>query len=311
MLRLKFAYCFIFMAIASLITSHVASGVQITIGAAPGRGMDTVSPAEKTAKKKKAKKSKYINLLESKDLSSFRGYKTEEIGDGWSIKGKSLHFDGTEGTGDIITREKYTDFELQFDWKISEGGNSGVMYRVGLGDQAPYITGVEYQILDDSKHADGKTPETSAGSVYALFAPKEYRKKAVGGWNKSRIVVDGSKITHVLNGTRVVEVDMDSDAFRAKVGNSKFKDWEKFAKEKSGHIAFQDHGNKVWYRNIKIRSSDNDSMAGAALPGAGRPDGSGTRKEPGLGRPGGRRAVLQGMGAPGSAGAGSGKKMGK
>lgn len=297
MLRLKFAYCLLLMASVLLALPDVASGFQVAIGRGQAMGLDDANgPAGSgTKSKKKSKKGKYVNLLESKDLSSFRGYKTEEIGEGWSIKGKSLYFDGTKGSGDIITKEKYSNFEMQFEWKISPGGNSGVMYRVGLGDSAPYMTGIEYQILDDSKHPDGKKAETSAGSVYALFAPKEYKKKAVGGWNKSRIVVEGSKITHVLNGKRVVETDMASPEWQSKVASSKFKDWEKFAKEKSGHIAFQDHGNKVWYRNIKIRSNDTGSDMAAGGRGepaaAGRPQGVGRPPAPGsFGAPGGSAA---------------------
>jgi hypothetical protein len=290
MLRLKFAYCLLFAASAMLVLPDVASGVQVSIGRGAVGGLeedDRPMARENKMKKKSKKKAKYVNLLESKDLSSFRGYKAEEIGEGWSIKGKSLYFDGTKGTGDIITKQTYSNFEMQFEWKISPGGNSGVMYRVGLGDAAPYMTGIEYQILDDTKHPDGKKAETSAGSVYALFAPKEYKKKAVGGWNKSRIVVDGTKITHVLNGTRVVEVDMSSQEWQSKVAGSKFKDWEKFAQEKSGHIAFQDHGNKVWYRNIKIRSNDEGAGLASDEPAAGRPQRGGRPASPGmLGAPG-------------------------
>jgi hypothetical protein len=261
MLRSQFAFCFFVITAASLVTSGFVCAQDI--GARSGKlDEEPRSAKEKSsASKTKKKKNKYVPLLESKDLSSFRGYKTEAIGEGWSVKGKTLYFDGTKGAGDIITKKKYSDFEMQFDWKISAGGNSGVMYRVGLGDEAPYKTGIEFQVLDDSKHADGKKKETSAGAIYALFAPKEYKKKAVGGWNKSRIVVKGSKITHFLNGAKIVEADMSSDEWQSKVSESKFKDWEKFGKEKSGHIAFQDHGNKVWFRNIKIKETDGEAMA--------------------------------------------------
>lgn len=201
-------------------------------------------------------KSKFEDLLENKDLSKFRGYKDEAIGEGWTIDGKFLHFDGTK-SGDIVTRETYDNFDLQFDWKVTDGGNSGVMYRVSLGDSAPYLTGPEYQVLDDAVHKDGKNALTSAGSLYGLYAPSEDKKQRDAGiWNKARIVVQGSKVTHYLNGRKTIEAEIDSADWKERVANSKFKSWEKFAKNESGHIAFQDHGNEVWFRNIKIKRLD-------------------------------------------------------
>lgn len=197
----------------------------------------------------------FVDLLESGDLSSFRGYKSEEIGPGWKINGKYLHFDGTK-SGDIVTVEQYDNFELQFDWKVGAGGNSGVMYRVSLGDGAPYFSGPEYQVLDDTKHKDGQKQLTSAGSIYGLYAPKGDKKRKSGVWNKAKIIVDGNKITHYVNNKKVVDAVIDSSDWRERVAGSKFKSWEKFGKNRSGHIAFQDHGDEVYYRNIKIRSLD-------------------------------------------------------
>ena len=193
-------------------------------------------------------------LFDGKSLDNFRGYKQEKIGDGWKVIDGALVFEGSGG--DIITKKEYENFELTFEWKISEGGNSGVMYRVKLGDNAPYKTGVEYQILDNDKHADGKNRATSAGSLYALYPPGDEKPKAVGEWNTSKIVAEGDKVEHWLNGVRVVEAEFGSDDWNEKVGSSKFATWKKFAKSKKGHIAFQDHGDKVSYRKIKIKSTD-------------------------------------------------------
>lgn len=237
-------------------------------------------------------KPKFEELLEDEDLSRFRGYKDERIGDGWEIDGKYLHFDGSSGSGDIITVDEFDNFELQFDFKVTEGGNSGVMYRVSLGDDQPYISGPEYQVLDDEGHPDGKSELTSAGSIYGLYAPENKKSRKAGTWNQARIIVNGNSVVHYLNGAKVVEAEIGSADWNERLDKSKFKDWEKYAKNSKGHIAFQDHGNEVWYRKIRIkrltqetasnnRSSQSDSRGGAdrGRPAAatGRPS---TRRRP-------------------------------
>ena len=238
-----------------------------------------------SSKSSTSSKPKFEELLDSKDLSAFRGYASEEIGDGWSIDGRYLYFDGSSDCGDIITKEEYSDFELQFEFKVSEGGNSGVMYRVSLGDTAPYMSGPEYQVLDDANHDDGKNEVTSAGSLYALYAPKDKKTKDAGAWNQAKIKVVGNKITHYLNKVKVVEVEIGSEDWNSRLGESKFKDWEKFAKNAKGHIAFQDHGDEVWYRKIRIKRLSDDgaqrggssSRAQAASSSAGSSRGKSTR----------------------------------
>ncbi len=192
-------------------------------------------------------------LFDGSSLDNWRGYGKEEIGKGWTIEGDTLHFDGSGG-GDIITKDQFDNFELHFDWKVSEGGNSGIMYRVSLGDASPYISGPEYQILDDENHGDGRREITSAASLYGLVPPAENKLKPVGEWNHAKIVLKGDLIEHWLNETKVVSIEIGSDEWQEKLESSKFKDWEKFAKNKTGHIAFQDHGDPVWFRNIKIKS---------------------------------------------------------
>ena len=220
-------------------------------------------------------------MLESKDLSQFRGYAQEEIGEGWSLDGKYLYFDGSGG-GDVITREVYDNFDLQVEWKVADGANSGIMYRVSLGDGAPYMSGPEYQILDDGEHEDGKNELTAAGSLYGMFAAKDKTLREVGSWNKTRIIVDGDQVTHFLNGKKVLEAEIGGDDWNKQLGESKFKDWEKFAKNKEGHIAFQDHGNEVWFRNIRIKRlggsevADNDEPVGR--PGKSAPARQGSKR---------------------------------
>lgn len=238
----------------SLSTSHAQRGRMLAPpGEAPGstgQRSDDDEDEEEVVK---------TDLLENNDLSMFRGYKQEEIGDGWSVEDSVLHFDGSGG-GDIITKETYDDFDLEFDWKVSEGGNSGVIYRVGLGDGAPYITGLEYQVLDDEGHRDGASTLTSASSLYALYAPSDKRKvKPAGSWNSGRIKVEGNEVTHYLNGRPVLKAKIGSSDWKEKIADSKFKDWDKFATLPSGHIAFQDHGDEVWFRSIRITKLDPDA----------------------------------------------------
>ncbi len=250
----------------SLSTSHAQRGRMLTPpGEAPGatgqRSDDDDDEEEEVVK---------TDLLENNDLSMFRGYKQEEIGDGWSVEDSVLHFDGSGG-GDIITKETYDDFDLEFDWKVSEGGNSGVIYRVGLGDGAPYMTGIEYQVLDDEGHRDGGSTLTSASSLYALYPPSDKRKvKPAGSWNSGRIKVEGNEVTHYLNGRPVLKAKIGSSDWKEKIANSKFKDWDKFATLPSGHIAFQDHGDEVWFRSIRITKLDPDAKVASKDKDRGR-----------------------------------------
>jgi hypothetical protein len=192
-------------------------------------------------------------LFDGSSLDHFRGYQQEKIGSGWKIVDDTLMFDGTGG-GDIITKQKFVDFELSFDWKVDPGANSGVMYRVTTGDSAPYLSGPEYQILDDSKHGDGGNLLTSAASLYGLYQPENKRLKPAGQWNSGKIVVRGNRVEHWLNGDRVVSAEIGSPDWKQRVADSKFKDWKKFAASPSGHICLQDHGDRVWFRNIRIKS---------------------------------------------------------
>ncbi|MDA7875177.1 DUF1080 domain-containing protein [bacterium] len=196
-----------------------------------------------------------VTAVRQLELSDFRGYTSKEIGAGWSMKDGILHFDGNK-CGDLVTKQEFGNFILEFDWKISEAGNSGVMYRVSLGDKKPYKSGPEYQILDDDKHKDGKLESHRAGALYALYIPNNKTLNPVGQWNSSKIVLNGNSVQHWLNGKKVVEAELGSKDWNEKVNASKFKTWEKFGKNKTGHLCFQDHGDPVWYRNITIKPMD-------------------------------------------------------
>jgi hypothetical protein len=191
-------------------------------------------------------------LFDGKTTNGWRGYQQKTMPDGWQVVDGALVRTGS-GT-DIITVDQYDNFELSLEWKISAKGNSGVMYRVSEDGEATYHTGPEVQVLDNHGHRDGKDPLTSAGSCYALYAPSKDVTRPVGSWNQLRLVVKGNQVEHWLNGEKIVQYEIASPDWNKRVAGSKFKEWPQFGKNARGHIALQEHGNRVDYRNIKIRS---------------------------------------------------------
>lgn len=193
-------------------------------------------------------------LFDGTTTAGWRGFKREDMPDGWAVEDGVLHCRGGDG-GDIVTEEQFADFELALDWKISTSGNSGIFFHVAEGEyDAVWRTGPELQILDNAGHADGGNSLTSAGSNYALHAPAADVTRPVGEWNSSRIVVDGPHVEHWLNGVKQCEYELWSDEWRALVADSKFAAMPDYGMMKTGHIALQDHGNAVWFRNIRIRT---------------------------------------------------------
>ena len=205
---------------------------------------NTLTPAEKSAG--------WTLLFDGTTLNGWRSLKSEKPGSGWRAEGGVLVTSGKNE--DLVSVAEFGDFELSFEWKISEGGNSGVIYRVGLGESATYRTGPEYQVLDNQKAEDNKKPNHLAGSLYDLGAapPKDFTRP-VGEWNAGRIVVRGWHVEHWLNGEKVVDTDLGAPAGKAAIAASKFKDWPKFASLSRGRIALQDHGNVVSFRSVKVR----------------------------------------------------------
>jgi hypothetical protein len=205
--------------------------------------LNTLTPAEK--------KAGWRLLFDGATLSGWRGYKTETPA-GWNVQDGALVL-AAGRKGDLVTVEQFGDFELSLEWKISAGGNSGIIYRVGLGDPAPARSGPEYQLLDNARAKDNQIPTHFAGALYDLVAPPRDVTRPVGEWNEARVRIQGWKIEHWLNGTKVAEADLSSPAGKALVAGSKFKTWPRFATLARGHITLQDHGDSVSFRNVKIR----------------------------------------------------------
>ncbi len=194
-------------------------------------------------------------LFDGKTTAGWRGYRQESFpASGWEVHNGCLVRVGP--AGDICTIDQFGDFELKFDWRISPAGNSGVFYRVQEDVGSPWETGPEFQVLDNAEHPDGKDTKTSAGSNYGLNAPIRDITQPVGFFNHARIVARDQHVEHWLNGVKVVEYELGSDDWQQRVNNSKFKAWPEYGRKPSGHIVLQDHGDQVWYRNIKIRRLD-------------------------------------------------------
>jgi hypothetical protein len=197
---------------------------------------------------------KWTVLFDGKSTDAWRGYKRDSFPEkGWAIDNGALKTVVGGDRVDLITKEKYKDFELELEWRVSPGGNSGIIYLVTEDQSETYQTGPEMQVLDDEKHRDGKNSLTSAGSLYALIAPGTKKLQPVGGWNEARLVIRNGKVEHWLNGAKLLEYELGSEQLKGLIAQSKFKDMPRFAQNREGHIALQHHGEEVWYRNIRVR----------------------------------------------------------
>lgn len=191
-------------------------------------------------------------LFDGKDLSNFRNYNGEGINEKWQVKDGA--FTLTEkGGGDIITKKEYGAFEIKLDYKISEGGNSGLMYHVTeVKGSPPWHTGPEMQIQDN---VHGHDPQ-KAGWLYQLYAADTDATKPAGEWNTVHLVITPEKCVHYMNGVKYVEYVKGSKDWDEKVAASKFSKFPDFGKPTKGHINLQDHGNVVSFRNVKIKPLD-------------------------------------------------------
>jgi hypothetical protein len=211
---------------------------------------------------KEEQKAGWKLLFDGQTTKGWRGFHSQEFPAGaWVVEGgvlKKVKGEGELG-GDIITLGQYENFEFAIEWRLTPGANSGVKYLVVESLPPTGKSGVsfEYQILDDLKHPDAKmgvAGNRTAGSLYDLIpAAGNKPLKPVGEWNQTRIVKKGNYVEHWLNGMKVVEYELGSPALQAAIAKSKFKDTAEFGKARKGHILIQDHGDEVWYRNIKIR----------------------------------------------------------
>lgn len=205
-------------------------------------------------------------LFDGKTLTGWHGFRKSAVSPDWKVENGAIALAATykadktrqyaDLQSDLVTNEEFGNFELQMEWKISPCGNSGIIYRSVEADKyyATYVTGPEMQVLDDSCHPDGKIEKHNSSDLYDLVKASSRPLKPVGEWNQVRIIVKEGNVQHWLNGQKVVDVQMWTSEWDQMVQKSKWKEHAAyFAKAKSGRIALQDHGDPVWYRNIKIK----------------------------------------------------------
>jgi len=216
-------------------------------------------PAQDNALTEQEIKAGWKLLFDGKTTNGWRGYKKEGMPPGWEVREGILvrvkGGEGGKGAGggdDIVTVDQYDNFELSLEWKIVDGGNSGVLYRVTEDAVTSWHVAPEMQVLDNAKYK-GRDTRQLAGALYDLYAPTKETFRGSGQWNQARVVADGNRVEHWLNGEKIVEFEIGSEDWNRRVTASKFKDKPKFAKATKGYICLQDHSDRVEYRNIKVR----------------------------------------------------------
>jgi Domain of Unknown Function (DUF1080) len=215
-----------------------------------GQSPNTLTPDEK--------QTGWRLLFDGKSLAGWRTYnKQTPPGAGWKVEDGLLKKVGGQRGGDIITEDQFGDFELSWDWNISKAGNNGVKYLVT--EQRPSAPGHEYQMIDDTGHPDGKLgAKRQTAAFYDVLPPAADKPlKPVGEWNHSRIVIQGNKVEHWLNGAKVLTYELGSDATKAALAESKFKNASGFGTKIRGHIMLTDHQDECLFRNLKIRATEN------------------------------------------------------
>lgn len=199
----------------------------------------------------------WILLFDGKTLNGWRIFRnlpntSWEAADG-ALHCKPFQDGAVNERSDLITTSEFDDFELSFQWKISRQGNSGVMFRVTEAYDYTYASGPEYQIVDDVGYPGELPAENKSAATFGLYATDTTTVYPVGEWNEGKIIVQENHVEHWLNGVQVLDYTLFSDDWNARRNISKWKDFPGYASAKKGYIALQDHGNEVWYRNIKIK----------------------------------------------------------
>ncbi len=209
---------------------------------------------------KKEIKSGWALMFDGKTSNGWRGYtKTTFPEKGWDIVDGTIHCKAGGGGGDIIFDKKLSNFEFTLNWKISEGGNSGIFIFGKEVVGAPiYHSAPEYQLLDNERHPDaknGKDGNRKSASLYDMIPANPQNCKPAGEWNEAKIISKDGQMEFWQNGVKVVEFAMGNDSWKAKCADSKFKNWSDFVNNpaKDGYIGLQDHGNEIWFKNIKLK----------------------------------------------------------
>lgn len=223
-----------------------------TLLLAAGLSMAVLAPAAAAADDAPMPAKGWQTLFDGKMTDAFRGWRSDGMPSGWRVVNGELTKQGN--VDDLVTRTEYGSFELELEWKIGKAGNSGVFYRGTREYDEIYWSGPEYQLLDDANANDGKSRLTAAAAAYGIYPSPAGVVKPFGEWNKTRILIKGEHVEHWLNGQKVVEYDLASPDWKAKVAASKFSKYPKYGLAKKGLIGIQgDHPGELALRHIRIR----------------------------------------------------------
>ena len=200
------------------------------------------------------------SLFDGKSKKGWHIYRGEATGESWQVEDGILMFvpinkPGVKTGGDLTSDEEYENYHLSLEWKISEGGNSGIIFGVKEDSifKKSYLTGMEMQVLDNNKHPDAKIVKHRAGDLYDLISSSKETVKTVGEWNQAEVIYNNNTLQLILNGETVVSTTVGDENWDKLVAGSKFKTMKGFGTFRKGRIVLQDHGDKVWYRNIKLK----------------------------------------------------------
>ncbi len=223
----------------------------LALSSAPPQGAATsTAPHAPTSSEETAG---WQSLFDGRSLDAFRGYGRDTLPEaGWAIEDGTLRTIPKVKGADLITRKKFGDFEFTWEWRVAPGGNSGVKYFVT--EERPQSPGHEYQMIDDAGYPGTLTPQQLTAAFYdVLPAAADKPVRPAGEWNSSRIVVRGTRVEHWLNGSNVLTYDLGSQAVKAGLATSKFKDQPRFGEKIAGHIMLTYHQDACWFRNLRIR----------------------------------------------------------
>jgi hypothetical protein len=199
----------------------------------------------------------WVSLFDGKTTNGWHTYLEKSAGSAWEVKDGALHLNpkAKDGRGDIVTSKEFSNFDLKIQWKIAPKGNSGIIFYVKEDPkiEASFESGPEMQVLDNDGHPDGKIPKHRAGDLYDLISCSKETVKPVGEWNQVEIIANHGDLKLFLNGYNVVHTTMWDDNWKKMIAGSKFKEWPPFGTFSTGRIDLQDHGDEVWYKDIKIK----------------------------------------------------------
>jgi hypothetical protein len=227
----------------ALLAALAGLGLKAAAGGKADGPPNTLTPQEQ--------KDGWKLLFDGKTLDGWRVFKRKDTS-GWAIKDGTIYLE-KPGSGDLMTEKQFGDFEFSVDWKFETGDNSGIIYRVGEQGNETWRTGPEMQVMpNDPKQK--KLGKNDSGALYDMYAPKVNALKPRAEWNTFKVVANGKHLEQWVNGVKVVECDIGSDDWNERLAKSKWKDVKTFASLPAGHIALQDHGGKIAFRNVKIRT---------------------------------------------------------